>query len=89
MTVRFPKEIAVLRVTQTADRLPSLARSLARPIGRGWLPLAIADVVLLLAADRTPDVGDAVDAWHDLRAVLRAELANSQPSDQSPTMVGP
>jgi hypothetical protein len=67
----------------SADRLPSLARCLARPVRCSWLSLAVADATLLLAVDRAPGVGDILDVWHDLQDVLREELANPRPVEQA------
>jgi hypothetical protein len=67
-------------------RLAALAHCLARPVRYAWLSIDVADAALLLAADREPDVGDLAGTWHDLRALLRAELANARPSDQAQTM---
>jgi hypothetical protein len=54
------------------ERLRLFAASLARPVEKRWLDLEVADVSLLLAADRAGLApADLVDVWRDLQGVLR------------------
>jgi len=52
----------------------ALAASLARPVRCGWLSIEMADVVLVRAADRDPDVDDLLAAWRALQSTLRNAL---------------
>lgn len=59
------------------DRLTALARSLARPVSRGWLAVYSADATLILAVTHADGIGtgaDIVRLWHGLRNEMRAAV---------------
>jgi hypothetical protein len=92
-TIRFTKEIDMLCMNKSAvgptDRLSGLAPSLGRPVSCNWLSLSVADAALLLATDRESDIGDLLDTWRALCAILRQELATARPLGQGQVSVSP
>ncbi len=63
--------------TPSMDKFYDLARCLGRPVGRGWLDVAVAEAILTLAVCRLDLDGlDPVALAGDLNAVLRQAVAS-------------
>ena len=77
--VRLPGEADSGRggkVVNSISGLTVVARSLSRPMQRGWMSFDVANACLIIVSDRSDNTGaDLVAVWREIQAELRRAVA--------------